>query len=56
MRVRLHKPRQPLWNLALLLFVVGLVGMVVPLPVLSGFAIYCLLFSAAILLLGTSVL
>jgi hypothetical protein len=56
MRIKLHRPRRSLWDLALLLFILGLVGALVPMPILSGFAFYLVLASAALLLLGTWVL
>ena len=56
MRIKLHRPRRSLWNLALLLFILGLLGALVPIPILSGFAFYLVLASAALLLLGTWVI
>jgi hypothetical protein len=56
MRIKLHRPRRGLWNLALLLFILGLLGALVPIPILSGFALYLLLASAALLFPGTWVL
>ncbi len=53
MKVRLHRPRRDLWNVALLLFILGLVGSFVRIPILSPFAFYLIVFSAALLLLGT---
>jgi len=42
-----------LWNLALLLFVLGLLGSYVAIPILSAYAFYLIVISAALLLLGT---
>ena len=56
MKKELHRPRRGLWNLALLLFVLGLLGALATIPILSGFAFYLVLASAAPLLLGTWVL
>ena len=56
MKIKLHRPRRSLWNLALLLFILGLLGALVPVPILSGFAFYLVLASAALLLLGTWVI
>lgn len=56
MKVRLHKPKRGLWNVALLLFIVGVVGSLVAIPILSQFAFYLILISAALLLLGTWVI
>ena len=56
MKIKLHRPRRSLWNLALLLFILGLLGALVPVPFLSGFAFYLVLASAALLLLGTWVI
>ena len=53
MKIKLHRPRRSLWNLALLLLILGLLGTLVPIPILSGFAFYLVLASAALLLLGT---
>ncbi len=44
------------WNVAVLLFVLGLVGFFVAIPLLSEFAFYLVAFSAALLLLGTWVI
>ena len=52
MRIKLHRPKRGLWNLALLLFVLGLVGSV-GIPILSQFAFPLIVASAALLLLGT---
>jgi len=53
MKIKLHKPRRGLWNVALLLFILGLVGYLVPVPVLSQAAFYLIVSSATLLLLGT---
>lgn len=45
-----------MWNVALLLFILGLVGTVGPVPLLSQFAFYLIVVSAALLLLGTWVI
>ena len=51
MKIRLHKPKRGLWNVALLLFVLGVVAQ--SLPIVVPFAFYLILLSAALLLLGT---
>ena len=53
LKIRLHRPKRGLWNLALLLFVLGLLGSYVAIPILSGYAFYLIVVSAALLLLGT---
>ena len=55
MKIRLHRPKRGLWNLALLLFVLGLVGSYVAVPILSGYAFYLVVISAALLLLGAGI-
>jgi hypothetical protein len=45
-----------LWNVALLLFILGMVGAFVGIPILSQLAFYLILVSAALLLLGTWVI
>jgi hypothetical protein len=56
MNIKLHRPRRVLWNLALLLFILGLLGALVAIPILSGLAFYLVVASAALLLLGTWVI
>jgi len=56
MKIKLHRPKRSLWNLALLLFILGLLGAVLPIPFLSQFAFYLMLASAGLLLLGTWVI
>jgi hypothetical protein len=56
MKTKLHRPKRGLWNLALLLFILGLLGALLPIPILSGFAFYLVLASAGLLLLGTWVI
>jgi len=53
MRIKLHRPRRGVWNVALLLFIVGVVGIYLPVPILSGFAVHLVVLAAALLLLGT---
>lgn len=53
MKLKLHKPKRGLWNVALLLFILGVVGVFVAIPILSQFALYLVIISAALLLLGT---
>jgi hypothetical protein len=55
-KIRLHKPNRGLWNVALLLFILGVVGSFVAIPILSQLAFYLILISAALLLLGTWVI
>ena len=57
--MRLHKPKKNIWNVALILFIAGVVVAFAPLPLpafFGGWAFWLLLTSAALLLLGTSVL
>ena len=56
MKIRLHRPKRGLWNVALLLFLLGLVGSVVSLPLISQYAFPLVVVSAALLLLGTWIL
>jgi hypothetical protein len=53
MKINLHRPKRNLWVLALVLFVVGLVGALVATPLLGPIAFYLVALSAALLLLGT---
>jgi hypothetical protein len=55
-KTRLHKPKRGLWNVALLLFILGVVGAFAGIPILSQLAFYLILVSAALLLLGTWVI
>jgi hypothetical protein len=54
LKTRLHKPKQSIWSVALLLFIVGMVAPY--LPIIGGFAFYLVALSAALLLLGTWVI
>jgi len=56
MKVKLHRPKRGLWNVALLLFLLGLVGSVVSIPIISGYTFPLVVISAALLLLGTWIL
>jgi hypothetical protein len=56
MKIKLHRPKRGLWNLAVLLFILGILGTLAPIPVLSGFAHYLVVASAGLLLLGTWVI
>jgi hypothetical protein len=51
MKLKLHRPKQAVWNTALLLFIGGLLAPYV--PFVAGFAYLLLLLAAALLLLGT---
>jgi hypothetical protein len=53
MRIRLHRPRRGLWNAALLLLVIGLIGTYVPVPILRQLAFHRIVASAVLMLLGT---
>jgi hypothetical protein len=53
MKVKLHRPRRGLWNAALLLLVIGLLGTYLPIPILSQVAFYFIVASAVLMLLGT---
>jgi uncharacterized membrane protein YfcA len=55
-KTRLHKPKRGLWNVALLLFILGVVGAFAGIPILSQLAFYLILVSAALMLLGTWVI
>lgn len=51
MKVKLHRPKQGIWTVALILFIVGVAAPY--LPIVSSFAYALVLLSAALLLLGT---
>jgi hypothetical protein len=53
MKIKLHRPKRNLWIVALVLFVLGLVGSFVAIPLLSQIAFYLVALSAVLLLLGT---
>jgi hypothetical protein len=53
MKVKLHRPRRGLWNAALLLLVIGLIGNYLPVPIFSQFAFYFVVAAAVLMLLGT---
>jgi hypothetical protein len=53
MKIKLHRPQRGLWNAALLLLVIGLIGTYIPIPIVSQFAFYFIVASAAVMLLGT---
>lgn len=53
MKVKLHRPRRGLWNAALLLLVIGLIGNYLPIPILSQVAFYFIVAAAVLMLLGT---
>jgi hypothetical protein len=53
MKVKLHRPRRGLWNAALLLLVIGLIGNYLPILILSQVAFYFIVASAVVMLLGT---
>jgi hypothetical protein len=53
MKVKLHRPRRGLWNAALLLFAIGLIGTYLPIPIVSQLAFYFIIASAVLMLLGT---
>lgn len=53
MKIKLHRPKRGLWNAALLLLVIGLIGAFLPIPILSQIAFYFVVASAVVLLLGT---
>jgi hypothetical protein len=56
MKIKLHRPKRSLWNVALLFFILGLLGVFMPIPFLSQFALYLVVASAGLLLLGTWVI
>jgi hypothetical protein len=53
MKIRLHKPKQAVWTLSLILFVIGVAAIYIPGVALIGFPL--LVVSSGLLLLGTSV-
>lgn len=53
MKSKLHRPRRNLWNLALLLFIFGVISFFAPIPVVSQYAFHLAAAAAALLLLGT---
>ncbi|MCP4544167.1 MAG: hypothetical protein GY832_44210 [Chloroflexi bacterium] len=53
MKIKLHRSNRNLWIVAMVLFVVGIVGSFVSIPLLSAAAFYLVALSAALLLLGT---
>lgn len=56
MKFKLHRPNRNLWSVALVLFIIGVMASVAPVPVLSEFAFPMVVISAALLLLGTWVI
>jgi hypothetical protein len=52
MKIKLHKPKQTVWTLALILFAAGLAAIYIPGLALLSYPLVVL--SAALLLLGTS--
>lgn len=52
MKIKLHRPKQAIWTLALVLFVIGVAAVYVPGVALVGYPL--LVVSSALLLLGTS--
>ena len=53
MKVKLHRPKRGLWNAALLLLGIGLIGTYLPIPILSQIAFYFIVAAAVVMLLGT---
>ena len=53
MKIKLHRPSRNLWIVAMVLFIVGVVGSFISIPLLSAVASYLVILSAALLLLGT---
>ena len=56
MKIKLHRPKPGLWNLALLVFVVGLLAFIFPVPIVSQYAFHIVAVSSLLLLLGTWIL
>jgi hypothetical protein len=56
MKIKLHKPRQSVWIVSLVLLILGLVATFVSVPILSQYAFLLIVLSAALLLLGTWVI
>lgn len=55
-KIKLHRPRRALWNVAVILFLLSLAGFFLNIPVLNSFAYYLMLLAASLLILGTWVL
>ncbi len=53
MKFKLHRPKQGVWQVALLLFILSMIGAVIGIPFLSAWAFPLMALSAALLLLGT---
>jgi hypothetical protein len=56
MKIKLHRPRQALWNVTVVIFLLSLAGYFLNVPVLNSFAYYLMLLAASILILGTWVI
>ena len=53
MKIKLHRPSRNLWNVAMIVFIAGMFGSFIAIPVLSPVAFYLVALSAVLLLLGT---
>jgi len=53
MKIKLHRPSRNLWNVAMVLFLAGMLGSFFSIPLLSTAAFYLIALSAVLLLLGT---
>ncbi len=53
MKIKLHRPNRDWWLVAMVLFILGLLGFFDVVPVLNEFAFYLAALSAALLLLCT---
>lgn len=53
MKIKLHRPKNSVWTLALVAFIVGILASLISIPLLSGLAFYLIAFSSGLLLLGT---
>jgi hypothetical protein len=52
-KIKLHRPNRNLWIVAVILFIAGVVGSFISIPLLSAVTFYLVALSAALLLLGT---
>lgn len=53
MKIKLHRPNRNVWNVAAILFIAGMIGSFIAIPILSPVAFYLVALSAVLLLLGT---
>ncbi|WP_339134224.1 MAG: hypothetical protein WGN25_14790 [Candidatus Electrothrix sp. GW3-4] len=53
MKIKLHRPNRNLWNVAMVLFIVGMLGSFLAIPIVSPVAFHLVALAAVLLLLGT---